>query len=705
MILPPLRLALTILLLLLLEGMAHAQDTSRVHTWIRQANELVNVDPGQALKFADSAVIRSRKISHVTGEAEALHTIGTSLFWLGKIPEARDSLRAAQQLFQTMDSTHGVVRCLRNIGLTYWRTGDYVEALDSYDLGLRFLDTRDDPLLRAGLLNNIGLIYELQGDYPAALECFLRTLASSREANHKNYIAIALMNIGRIYQLMGDYDRALEYHHQALEHNQTNREKRFLRHNYSNLGSVYREKKELGKALEYFRKAFDHARDAHEPDGMINALNSIGDIYIEQGNLREAETSLHEGLRLARKTGVQEEEILSLQHLARIEQTKSSWQQARHYYEQALATARKIGNKKAIAECGTGLSDVLVRLGNHREALAIYRMAVAMRDSLINEDNLKEIARLEFRQTVAAKERENELLKKTMALQQAELDRDAMVQRAYVVGLTLMMVSVLVLVVAFVMKRRDNSKLDDMNRVVSRQNEELKSLNEKKNEFLGVVAHDLRNPIGAIANAMEILRMDVGDASSAPSNSDVIDDTLTVTKRLTTMVNSLLDVTAIEAGKIILDVRPMDLERLAATVVKFQKLRAEKKGIRLDLRPPSQCPVVLADPQRISEVFENLISNAIAYTDQGGEIHVSFESSIGKWITHIEDTGQGFLPDEIPYAFAGTHKMTARPTAGEMSIGFGLLAVKKIIDLHQGEIWLQSERNRGSRFSFALRNA
>ncbi len=171
------------------------------------------------------------------------------------------------------------------------------------------------------------------------------------------------------------------------------------------------------------------------------------------------------------------------------------------------------------------------------------------------------------------------------------------------------------------------------------------------------------------------------------------------------MVNSLLDVTAIESGKITLDKRPVDIESLTYSIVRYQKLQADKKQIRLDVQHPAAAPVVLADPRRLSEVLDNLVSNAIKYTSPGGQVNIHFEKTDNRWITHIEDTGQGFLSTEIPYVFSGTRKMTSKPTAGEPSIGFGLLAVKKIIDLHEGDIWVHSEREKGSRFSFALTSA
>ncbi len=246
---------------------------------------------------------------------------------------------------------------------------------------------------------------------------------------------------------------------------------------------------------------------------------------IERNELASAQDSLREALALARKTGLREHEIATLRNLSRIERKQSRLPAARKYLSLALEIAQKLGSTKEIAESASELTEVYVKMGDFRQALQSHRLAETMRDSLINEDKLKQIARLEFKQAVDAKERENDLLKKNMALQQAELDRDSLIRTGLFVGLGLLTVLTVVLVLAFVMKRRTNAQLDEMNRVIFKQNTQLRALNDKKNEFLGVVAHDLRNPIGAIANAIEIVSVDVDPISSA-ENRALLADTL-----------------------------------------------------------------------------------------------------------------------------------------------------------------------------------
>ncbi len=693
-----------LLLPLLWAGVKDVQsDSARMHELLRQANATIDVDARQSRAYADSAVQLARRIHDPAGEADARFFIGTSLFWLGQYAEARDSLVVARTQFESLDSNAGVAKCWRNIGLTYWRSGQYVEAMNCYQKGIDVLGSHNHLTLRAGLLNNMGLIYELQGDYPSALDCFLKTLEISEQEGLEKYIAITQMNIGSIYHYKGDLENALTYHQKALTHIEQTTDKRNLRFCLNNIGSVYRDNKMPAKALAAFERALSASRQAAEPDGIIISLNLVAGVLTDLGRVKDAEVRLREALNLAKQTGLREEEITSRRLLARIQQVKGDWKSAVASLDACLALAKSIGHRREMLEAANQLTAVYTSKGRYKEALEAYQIAVAAKDSLINEDKLKELARLEFRQAMNAKDRENELLRKSVALQQLELDRESWFTRALGIVIGLLVVVAISIAYAFAQKRKAHRQLDEKNQIISHQNKQLHNLNEKKNEFLGIVAHDLRNPIGIIGSVVELL--EVPGEIDEPERSEMFSDVKRTTRRLREMVDNLLDVSAIESGKITLDMQPVDLENLTLSILRLQKIIAEKKRIGLSFRPPSGHPVVMGDPNRVAEVMDNLISNAIKYTYPGGSVEVQFEQSDSLWITHVRDSGQGLFEKELAHVFDGSRPLSAKPTGGELSTGLGLIVVKKIVELHHGEIWVTSEKDKGSCFSFSLKSA
>lgn len=233
--------------------------------------------------------------------------------------------------------------------------------------------------------------------------------------------------------------------------------------------------------------------------------------------------------------------------------------------------------------------------------------------------------------------------------------------------------------------------------------EELKKLNEAKNEFLGVVAHDLRNPLGNIANFAKLLLMDIEmdslDLANAKKMLDRINDS---SRNLVEIVSGLLNLSAIESGKIHLNLKKENVNALLNECEEIYKAAADKKNIRLSIERNTNLPSITIDKIRIMEVFDNLVSNAIKYSHPGGEVRVYCEYNNKEVITHVADKGQGLTEQDMQAIFSKFTRLSSKPTAGESSTGLGLSIVKKIVEIHGGRVWVQSKKGVGSTFSFSI---
>jgi signal transduction histidine kinase len=234
---------------------------------------------------------------------------------------------------------------------------------------------------------------------------------------------------------------------------------------------------------------------------------------------------------------------------------------------------------------------------------------------------------------------------------------------------------------------------------------ELRLLNEKKNEFLGIAAHDLRSPLGAVISYTGLLlqHLETGRFDKAKWHR-FLTNVHTTADQMATMVNDLLDVAAIEAGRVELEVHPLTMAEILEERAAMHMPAAEKKGITLEVELGAADARVLVDRVRIGEVLDNLIGNAIKFTATGGRVRVSCEPAQGALLVHVEDTGQGLEERELDLVFSGK-KLSARPTAGESSTGLGLVIVKKLVERHGGRISVISEKGVGSTFSFTLPTA
>ncbi len=233
--------------------------------------------------------------------------------------------------------------------------------------------------------------------------------------------------------------------------------------------------------------------------------------------------------------------------------------------------------------------------------------------------------------------------------------------------------------------------------------DELKVLNEKKNAFLGMAAHDLRNPLSGMSNYIELIIYAIKqNRFDHVKGINDLEKTLSLTQRMSKLINDLLDITAIESGKIQLQMKYENIHQILSDSVEFHQRIAQQKEIQLHYSENTELPLVSLDANKISEVLDNLLSNAIKYTYPGGMVHIRSKVNDSYLIVSIEDTGQGLNKDELKDLFISFKKLSAKPTAGESSTGLGLAIVKKIIELHNGKIQVSSEKGKGTIFTFFL---
>ena len=235
-----------------------------------------------------------------------------------------------------------------------------------------------------------------------------------------------------------------------------------------------------------------------------------------------------------------------------------------------------------------------------------------------------------------------------------------------------------------------------------RQQLELKALNELKNHFLGMAAHDLRTPICGIMGVSELL---ANQLSPLPAEKQFrfFEMLLASSRFMAGIVNDLLDVSAIESGHLTIERRMVDITVPIKQSVEINEMFASPKNISIGINCQEQLPQVFADTNRIEQVINNLLSNAIKYSQPGTNITVHLRHENNEVIISVADQGPGIPGKEQHKLFQAFGKTSVLPTSnGDSSTGLGLLIVRKIMEAHEGRIWLLSEPGKGTEFFFSL---
>ncbi|MGJ4965956.1 ATP-binding response regulator [Bradyrhizobium sp. HKCCYLRH3061] len=240
------------------------------------------------------------------------------------------------------------------------------------------------------------------------------------------------------------------------------------------------------------------------------------------------------------------------------------------------------------------------------------------------------------------------------------------------------------------------------NRRLSAQWLRLQRANGFKNEILGTVAHDLKNPLGVILGRTEMLTELIATGASAEGITSQVGHIRDAAKRLTSMVDHLISDAMADAFDITIRREPVDITALIHEVVEANQPLALNKQQVIEVSAPT-LPSTMCDIDRIREAIDNLLSNAIKYSPIGGRIIVNASDDGDNTIIGITDQGAGLSPEDLGRLFGRFQRLSAKPTAGESSTGLGLSIVKRIVDMHGGEVTARSEGpGSGSTFTITL---
>jgi PAS domain S-box-containing protein len=245
-----------------------------------------------------------------------------------------------------------------------------------------------------------------------------------------------------------------------------------------------------------------------------------------------------------------------------------------------------------------------------------------------------------------------------------------------------------------------NNEMATMQRTLVQQQAELRAMNEEKNHFIGMAAHDLRNPLAGIRLFSEVLLRQAPEVLDA-KQLRMVEQIKSISQKMTMIVNDFLDVSKIEAGELSLNLQDSDLNALVADVIELQQPVAARKEIRLEFSAGEQIRIGV-DAGKIDQVVTNLVTNAVKFSPHGSTVRVSLVRRDGVAELSVADEGPGIPAAEIPTLFRPFQRGSAKATGQEQSVGLGLVICKKIIEGHGGRIRIKSEAGKGATFYVEL---
>ncbi len=657
---------------ILLNRIEQADGIEKIDLINQISFEHYRVSPQKGIEYAEHALQMSEEIQYKKGIAAALQNKGLNLWAVGRMQESLALQNEALEMFELMNDHEGMGESLINIGLVYSDRGEMEKALQ-YNLDvLNLADQYEDDIRKEKAYNNIGIIYSNLNNLPKALYYFLKSLELSRQ--NETVDATALANIGMIYWRMEKLDSALYYIEKTKAIDEKTGNKKGIAINSGNLGLIHTDKNELDLALASFKTAYELYSELNDHQGMAITAGNLAFQALQDENFEEAKTWLEKGIDHARKG------------------------QARPILYSLYAQ----------------LSNLYAETGNPGEALAYAYKYATLKDSIINEESSRQIAEMQTRFESEKKQQEIDFLKKEKALQDQVLKRQNMVKNILITATVLIFLAGIFLYYLYRQKRTINSQLHaaneeisrhqrtlfDINREQSKLLEELNETNSAKDKFFSIIAHDIKNPLQTLLSGSRLLSKSI-DKLDEKSIKEIAEGMRARTENLFDLLENLLQWSKVQMGNISHEPGILNLKTLAQKWVLQFSAQADQKKIQIYNNIKDDA-AAFADTMMIESVIQNLLTNAVKFTRQGGKIELFAERHDGYAQITVKDNGIGINEERINKLFNLQENITTRGTEDEKGSGLGLILCKDFIEKNRGKIWIESETDKGTSVHFTL---
>jgi signal transduction histidine kinase/Flp pilus assembly protein TadD len=614
-----------------------------------------------------------------------------------------------------------ILQMLNALGNEY-STSNPVKALEYAEEAKKAALTLGDKQGQADALRVIGMVYQKQGSYDNAAQHYFDALKLYEELGDKRSNARVWNDLGATYSLRNNYRQAIESYQKAQQIYTLIGDKHGFANTLSNIAILYDAQDSIEAALSNYSQSIIIWQQLNNKIGIAAAMNNIGLIYLARQYFSQALPYLQKAALLFEEINADKAmraDVYTNIALAYIGQ--KDYPNAKIYLNQALRIAQETHSRSLLQACYVTLSDFYAGQGNYKLALDYARLDNELKDTIFNDQSDKRLANAEARYELVQKQRSIEKSQRDLQLQEQKIQLQN--QRFVFLGIGFVLVAAVVVLLAngYRIKQRaavqlqhKNDELEVANEEIAHKNQHLEELNNEKNEFFGIVAHDLKNPILSIKLLAQLLHdQHVPDAERQRFTNTIMSSS----DQMSRIISNLLNVNALERGAITLNVTAFNISVAAYSVFEEYEARGEAKGIKLHFDSFSDADC-LGDQTAVMQILENLISNAVKYSpsDKNVWIRVYGDKAWAGAATRqattpacvrieVQDEGPGLSDDDKKKLFGKFMRLSAKPTSGEQSTGLGLSIVKKMVHSMNGEVWCESVYGEGATFIVELPQA
>lgn len=612
----------------------------------------------------------------------------------------------------------GTGDCYNSLGWCYTKKGDYSKARENLILAKKYFEQTGNQCYVSVALANIGNLYYFQNLMAEALDHFLVSEKINENCPDEGFKSSGIYSIGIIYNSQKEYDKAIGWFRKANEINAANRDTGKMAECINGIGNSFLGLKMYDSALVYFDKSSAIFENTNNLNGVAFANESMGTVFLEQKKYARALEHFEIALQNFRVIGSKADICYELMTIGDAYQQMEEILLAIKYQQQALQIAGENKFMNLEQEALTSLSELFALNKDHKNAYEYFRKASVIKDSIALQDQQVKLDELKTKYETEQKDKEIMLLNKDKELQHAEARKQKQLKNIFIGGIGLLLLFVFVLINRYLFKQRTAKELEEKNKLIEIEKARAQKSEKFRQQFLANMSHEIRTPMNAISGMSEL----VLETSLSEEQNHYLQSIKNSCDNLLVIINDILDLSKLEAGKMQLENRVFNLNEQMAFIYETFRHKAEEKKLEFKLVIDKDIPVLVkGDAARINQVLINLVGNAIKFTEKG-KVSLKVQKVKSPTVNEpddtsgqtveplnsehlnfkIEDTGIGIPADKLNTIFESFTQANVSDTRKYGGTGLGLTIAENLIELFGSKLNVESEVDKGSVFSFTV---
>jgi len=614
------------------------------------------------------------------------------------------------QLSVESKNQRGIAIANYQYGVLNRQKGNYDKALVHFDKYLKFSEKHNNKVEIANGFNQIAIIYDNRGQYDKSLDIYHKILKIYEEEDDQYSVANILNSLGEILKTTDRLNEAMESYSKGLEIFTKLNAKADMANCYYNMGDTHLLQKNYDDALTFFNKALVLDQEVNSLWGTAYDYESIGQVYSIQEKHSQA-LQVHLKALKIREQLQQKRELSGSHTKVGVDYLKlKNYNLAKVHLEKAMILAEAVGSKSEMQNVYASLSKLYAVTGEFQKALEVKNKYIIVKDSVFNETKSKQIEELQAKFDSEKKQDAITTLEKDAEIKNLKLKRQTVYRNIFITIALATILFSFILFNRYKYKQRVKHEVLEKKRLIEKEQqkteiekqrvEELKKIDKLKDEFLANTSHELRTPLNGIIGLTESLKDGVAGklSSKAIENLDLITNS---GKRLSHLVNDILDFSKLKTQDLKLSIQAVDIYATVNVILKLSESFIRNKELELISKVSKDVRLVEADENRLQQIFYNLVGNAIKFTEKG-KVEISAKEKENMLFISISDTGIGITQSKFKDIFKSFEQADGSIEREYGGTGLGLSVSKQLVELHGGEINVESEEGKGTTFTFTL---